>query len=258
MPLFQGTEPPSEDTPLSAEAHEKLSSLSDTHIRHGFIRKVYGILFSQLVLTFIVGGLVMRWGSSIRHHDPALVTGLMFTSLAVSLCVMCVFTCNPGLLQKPPQNYALLFFFTLAESCLVGFISCRYTQESVLIVVLITAVVVVGLTLFACQTKYDFSGLAPYIFAAVCVMAGIGLVFMIAALCGYANSPAFRALRMVYAGIGAALFSFYIVFDTQQIVGGKHVKFQFGVDDYCMAAITLYMDIIQLFLFLLELFGSRK
>ena len=41
-------------------------------------------------------------------------------------------------------------------------------------------------------------------------------------------------------------------------VGGKHSKYRFGVDDYCMAAINLYMDIVQLFLYLLQILGHLE
>lgn len=75
---------------------------------------------------------------------------------------------------------------------------------------------------------------------------------------GLAGSPAFHGMRLLYAFFGALLFSGFIVLDTQMIVGGKHSKYSFSLDDYCMAAINLYLDIIQLFLFLLELFGDRK
>ena len=51
-----------------------------------------------------------------------------------------------------------------------------------------------------------------------------------------------------------ALFSCYIVWDVQMIVGGKHQRAnQFGPDDYIIAAIALYLDIVNLFLYLLEL-----
>eukprot|EP00913_Durusdinium_trenchii_P007276 g6838.t1 len=62
---------------------------------------------------------------------------------------------------------------------------------------------------------------------------------------------------MLYAGFGALLFSGYIVLDTQLIIGGKHSSFQFGTEDYVMAAITIYLDIINLFLYILSLFGDR-
>ena len=64
--------------------------------------------------------------------------------------------------------------------------------------------------------------------------------------------------QKVYAGIGALLFSLYLVYDTQLIVGGTHRKHQFEIDDYAMAAICLYIDIIQIFMYILTLVGDRR
>ena len=56
---------------------------------------------------------------------------------------------------------------------------------------------------------------------------------------------------------GAIIFSFYIIYDTQLIIGGEHKKYQFDVDDYVFATITLYLDIINLFLYILDLLDRR-
>ncbi|CAJ1445306.1 unnamed protein product [Effrenium voratum] len=106
--------------------------------------------------------------------------------------------------------------------------------------------------------RYDFTGFMPYLFSALMVLFFFGLALSIASWCGAAGSGAFKVLNLVYAGLGALIFSFYIILDTQLIVGGKHNKHRFSIDDYCMAAINIYVDIIQLFLFLLELFGNRR
>jgi len=235
-----------------------LSGIESTAVRHGFIQKVYGILSVQLAVTTLVGGVVMKSAESMVHSNPGLTLTLMMLSFAATISVMCVFMCCPDTMRSSPTNYILLSVFTLAESVLVGFISSSYTQESVLIVLGITTIVVLSLTLFACQTKYDFTGLAPYFFCASMVLFSFGFVLMLCSWCGLGGSPAFSTLRLVYACGGALLFSGYIVFDTQLIVGGKHAKYQFSLDDYCMAAINLYLDIIQLFMFLLEIFGDRR
>ena len=47
-------------------------------------------------------------------------------------------------------------------------------------------------------------------------------------------------------------------YDTQLIVGGAHKKHQFGVDDYVFAALNIYLDIINLFLLLLQLLQDRR
>ena len=46
-------------------------------------------------------------------------------------------------------------------------------------------------------------------------------------------------LRNVYATLGAVLFSFFIIIDTQMLLGGKR-EFQLGPDDYVLAALQLY------------------
>ena len=38
--------------------------------------------------------------------------------------------------------------------------------------------------------------------------------------------PVMYTRNMIYAGLGAIIFSFYTIFDTQLIVGGKHNKFR--------------------------------
>jgi FtsH-binding integral membrane protein len=42
------------------------------------------------------------------------------------------------------------------------------------------------------------------------------------------------------------------------IIGGEHKAHKFTVDDYVFAALTLYLDIIQLFMRLLRLLGKKK
>lgn len=234
-----------------------LLGMSETSIRHGFIQKVYGILCMQLVLTTVLGATVMHYGRAWAKTNPTLVMTMLYTSLAVSVGMMFVFMCCPDTMRKTPTNYIMLLVFTLAESVLIGFVSIQYTANSVLMVFGITAFVVFSLTLFACQTTIDFTGMGPYLFCAVMVLMGFGFMISIAGWTGVGGQSLVGA-RLCYAVLGTLIFSAYLVFDTQLIVGGKHVRFQFGIDDYAMAAITLYIDIVQLFMMLLQLFGKRR
>ncbi len=61
----------------------------------------------------------------------------------------------------------------------------------------------------------------------------------------------------MYGCIGALLFSFFIVYDTQLIVGGQNRKYELAVDDYMAGAISLYLDIINMFIMFLSIFGDR-
>lgn len=227
--------------------------LSETSVRHGFVRKVYGILGTQLLVTTILGGTVMKKSESMAPEDAGV---LMFLSLAGSVATMMVFWCCPQVMRRSPTNYILLGMFTLAKSVMVGFICSQYSEESVLVALGMTCFVVAGLTAFAFQTKHDFTGFGPYLWCGSLVMLGISFTMMFASAFGLSGA-AFQTARLCMAGFGALLFSAYIVYDTQLIVGDKHAH-KFSVDDYAAAAIMLYIDIVQLFLYLLELFGDRR
>mmetsp|Transcript_3868 Transcript_3868/g.4808 ORF Transcript_3868/g.4808 Transcript_3868/m.4808 type:complete len:254 (+) Transcript_3868:29-790(+) len=247
----------SETTPILPGEND-LANITDTAVRHGFIQKVYGILGAQLVATSVVAGLITVFGANLVVYNPALVSVLMVLSMVMLISMTCVFICCPDTMRRSPTNYILLSLFTLAEAVLVGFICIQYTVQSVLVTFAVTAVVTLALTLFACQTKYDFTGFLPYMFAGCLVLCFMGLAISISAAFGAAGTGAFKVLNLVYASLGALFFSFYIILDTQLIMGGKHSAHRFQIDDYCMAAINIYMDIVQLFLFLLQLLGERK
>lgn len=244
-----------ERAPLS---ESPMVEAAEIQIRHGFIQKVYGILITQLSITLVISSLIVHLGRRWVVANPNLATTMICLGSVGSLLTMFVFICCPGAMRRSPTNYFLLFLFTICKSLLVGFISLAYTRESVIIALAITALIVISLTAFACQTSYDFTGYGPYLMCGLMCLICLGFTFFIASLVGLGNSPAFKTLRLVYAAGGAFLFSCYIVFDTQLIIGGKHNRYRFSIDDYAMAAINLYVDIVQLFLFLLELIGKRR
>lgn len=66
----------------------------------------------------------------------------------------------------------------------------------------------------------------------------------------FTNSPFIQAL---YCGLGVLLFGIYIVVDTQLIVGGRSAELE--IDDYFLGAMLLYVDIISIFIYILQLLG---
>ena len=147
-------------------------------------------------------------------------------------------------------SYIFLGLFTVAESVLLGVVCAAYTVDSIMIAVGVTALLTVGLVLFATTTKQDFTGAGPYLFLALWMLMIYG--FMLSFF------PYFRSVQTAYSLIGVVIFSFYVVFDVQLILGGKHNRFKFGVDEYVFAALAVYLDIINLFLRFLELFGRQR
>lgn len=247
-----------ERRPIAAHAPEELAAITDVAIRNGFVRKVFSILGFQLLLTTAIAAGVVNYGDALIKKNPSLVVFLLTLSAAVTVGMSCIMFCCSDMMRKSPTNYIILVVFTVAEAFLVGFIAVQYTAQSVLVTFAITAGIVLMLTLFACQTKYDFTGFLPYFFMASLCLLGLGFALSLASWLGASQNGAFRTMYLVYAAFGALLFSGYIILDTQMIIGGKHAKFRFCIDDYCFAAIHIYLDIVNLFIFLLQLFGERR
>jgi len=219
--------------------------------RKGFVGKVYGILCVQLLLTVAIAAPIATqsvvW---VQSH-----AWIMYASLAGMIACMCVMLCCAPVLRKYPQNYIFLFVFTCIMSVMVGFTSAMYTWQSVLLAAGATVLIFLLLSCYAWFTTTDFTGFGPYLFAALSVLMVFGMLIMIMSYCGIVV----QWMMMVYDILGVLLFSFYIVYDTQLMLGdwGGH-KLQFSLDDYCFAALTLYLDIINMFLFLLSMLGGRK
>merc|ERR1712217_395425 len=156
---------------------------------------------------------------------------------------------------KYPTNYIFLSVFTALYGVILGIVSSMYTLPSVLLAAGLTAGIFLSLTVYAMATTRDFTGCGPYLFVA---LSGLVLFGFASFALGAFFPHLYSMSRMIYAGSGAVLFSFYIVFNTQLIVGGQHKHGEFSVDDYAFAALSLYLDIINLFLMLLNITGHRR
>lgn len=236
-----GDEPPS-----YGGYNDSTGSFSEINIRHGFIRKTYSIVSLQMLITTAIT-------AAIIFIDPVKNffysnSWILWVFIAGTFIIMMVLACCEGVARSYPLNMILLMAFTLLESCIVGAISSVYETSTVLIAVGITAVVVIAITIFAFQTKIDFTGMGIYLFVFSIVLLVFGII------AAFMHS---KILQIVYAAIGAMLFSFYLVFDTQLMLGGKH-KYSISPEDYIMAALNLYIDIINLFLMILRLVGSAR
>jgi len=222
------------------------NSFGEKSVRLGFIRKVYSLLCAQLVLTmaFIGFFFIKPVGEFAREN-----TWLMWVAMVVSFALLITLACCESVRRKSPQNLIFLGLFTAAEGWLVGMICSTYQVTEVLIAVAVTAGVVLALTLFAMQTKIDFTAWGGALLAVlvVFVLAGLIAVFF----------KETRTVRLVYASIGAIIFSLYIIFDTQMMLGGKH-KYALDPEEYVFASLNLYLDIINLFLYLLQIIGAAR
>jgi protein lifeguard len=220
----------------------------DKNIRHGFIRKVYSLLTIQMIFTVGVSTLFVCNEDVKKFAVSEGGQACMWVSIVGMFGIMITMICSSNSMRKYPTNYIILSIFTIFTSYMVGSISASYKTSSVAMAFGATVAVTVALTIYAWQTKYDFTTMGGMLIGGLMGIIAISIINIFVQ-----NS----ILQTVIAGFGVLIFSCYIVYDTQLIVGGKHRKLQFGIDDYVLATISLYLDIINLFLYLLQLIGGR-
>ncbi|CAG8948672.1 hypothetical protein HYFRA_00001792 [Hymenoscyphus fraxineus] len=208
-------------------------------IRMAFVRKVYSILTAQLVATAALSSLSF-WSSSYKDWVQG-HSWMMFVSLFGAIGFMLLTYWKR---KSYPTNLLFLSGFTALEAYSVSVIVSFYDSKIVLEAVLLTAGLFVALTLFACQTKYDFTSWMPYLFGSLWALILFG--FMAAFF------PHNSMIELAYSGIAALIFSAYILVDTQLIMRHYHVEEEIA------AAISLYLDIINLFLAILRILNQQN
>ncbi|KAJ7551950.1 hypothetical protein O6H91_06G035700 [Diphasiastrum complanatum] len=148
--------------------------------------------------------------------------------------------------QKHPVNFALLGLFTVSLSLTIG-VSCAFTRgELVLEALILTATVTLGLTAYtywASRKGYDFNFLGLVLFVVVITLIMWSLI--------QAFFPASKLSLSIYGGIATVIFSAYIVYDTNNLIK------RFSYDEYIWASVSLYLDILNLFLSILNILRAQ-
>ncbi|KAL1997192.1 hypothetical protein VTN49DRAFT_7339 [Thermomyces lanuginosus] len=208
-------------------------------IRMQFIRKVYSILTAQLIFTTILSS-ISFFSDTYRtwiQTNPWLV----FVSLIGAIVFMFLTFWKR---RSYPTNLLFLSVFTALEAYAISVVTSFYSSRIALQALMITQGIFVFLTLFACQTKYDFTSWVPYLTGALWVLILFGFISWI--------FPMGSTGELIYSGVAALIFSAYILVDTQMIMRHYHVEEEIA------AAISLYMDILNLFLAILRILNSQS
>jgi len=233
------------------------SGFDNHNVRQRFIKKVTGILGIQLLMTF---GLVLATnltcdaktedGGSVYQvcMGPGTLFSmpLVFTSMAGSIILLFgALCCCNSLLRKSPHNFIFLFVWTLMESHLVAFAALKYNPSAVTLAMGITAGIVLLVSGLVWFTKFDFTKLLP-------AMIIVCFVWFFCTLFGRMFFGEW--MSGLYAAIGCTIFTIFLAIDLKMIVGGG--KYELSEDDYVLGAIYIYLDIINIFLYILQFFNS--
>merc|ERR1740138_113467 len=115
------------------------------------------------------------------------VQGMLVLSFIMTTTTVCAMMCSKDLVKKSPQNYIVLSVFTVFEGVMVGAFCAHFSLESIVMALLVTTFVVVGLTIFAYTTKTDFTGMGPYLVAAMLALCGV--IFAMGIVCQFGVCP---------------------------------------------------------------------
>mmetsp|Transcript_41883 Transcript_41883/g.91354 ORF Transcript_41883/g.91354 Transcript_41883/m.91354 type:complete len:248 (+) Transcript_41883:84-827(+) len=219
--------------------------MAEESVRRAFVQKVYSLVAVQLVATAILATPIATAGEQWLQENSGLllISTMAFLILAVSM------GCCSHLLRLHPWNLLILACFTALEAISVGFYCAMYEMQSVLWCLAATGAVAGALTAVAFSGKVDVTGMGSYLRATSLALFVIGLGGLMF------GAP---LMQLAYAAGSVVLFAGYLVYDTQLVVGGKHQEKRFNIDDYVLAALSIYMDLVRLFLFLLRLMGERR
>ena len=214
------------------------------------MNKVYGLMSVAMVLT---GGVAWAVGTNDAMIAAIFMTPLKWVVMFAPLIMVFVIA---GMINRLSVAAAQLLFYVYAS--LVGlslsFIFAVYTQTSIAQTFLVTAIAFAGLSLYGYTTKRSLSAMGAFL-----MMGLIGLI--VAMIVNMFLGSA--ALSFAISSIGVLIFAGLTAWDTQKIKMDYVAHAQVGDSDWLgksaiMGALTLYLDFINMFMFLLHFLGGSR
>lgn len=210
---------------------------SDTALVN-FVKTTYKFFAGSLLLAFI--GVLVGW------QNPAMVAQYKIPLFILEIGLIF----GLGFVQnKPGINLAVFALFAFVSGLtlvpLLAFVMVK--NPAIIAQALAMTTIIFGImSVYALKTKRDLANMGTALFwsaIVICVFALLNLFVF--------KSP---MLQFAIASVVVIIFSLYIAYDTQNIVRGRY-------DNPIMAAISLYLDVLNIFTALLQIlgiFGSDK
>lgn len=214
------------------------------------MNKVYGTMSVGLLLTFAAAWAVGNNAAAMQ----TLFTG--FTRYIVMFAPLIMVFAFGAMINRLSAAGAQLFFyaFSAVMGVSISYIFAIYTGVSVAQTFLVTSIAFAGLSLYGYTTKKDISGWGAFL-----IMGVIGLI--VASIVNiWLASP---ALHFAVSAIGVLIFAGLTAYDTQKIKNTYIEHAAHGDSEWLgkaaiMGALNLYLDFINMFMFLLSFMGNRE
>lgn len=204
------------------------------------VRRTYGLVFLGIIVTMIGAAFTMNQPAlleqSARH--PFITFLLFFGALFLAQRAHRTF----------PANIALTMLATFIAGVMIAPLLWYYNRTQPGIVGqagILTFATFAVLSLYATFSRRDFSAWGGFFMVGVIVLLVTSLLNWF-----FKNETA----SLWIAAVTVFVFGGLLVFDTWRIVRSN----QYGPDDYVPAAVSIYLDLLNIFLAILRLLGGRR
>lgn len=211
-------------------------------------RTGYGTLSKQLYSFLVcgwtaIGVATSAWASSISH-DWELNWVILLGVLAVAIAGVFVSTMN----DNPVLSFLGYIMITIPFGLMLGPVVALYTEASVFKVFFLTTIVVVSLGFVGATIPDSLDSWAGPLLGGLLLLLG-GL--FIVPLAGFFGFPV-RAAMTVLDWVGLLLFGALVIFDLN-----RAMRIPYTMDNAIDSAVGIYLDIANIFIRLLSLFGVK-
>jgi len=220
------------------------------------MNKVYGLMSVGLLVTALVAWAVGTNDALLSIlRDPATLSPNILGWIVMFAPLGMVFAFGAAINRLSAAG-AQLFFYTFAAvmGLSISWIFAVFTGFSIAQTFLVTSIAFAGLSLWGYTTKRDISGWGAFL-----MMGLIGII--VASIVNiFLGSP---AIHFAISIIGVLLFAGLTAYDTQKIktdyIAHAHaMDSEWLAKSAIMGALNLYLDFINLFMFLLQFLGDRE
>ena len=179
--------------------------------------------------------------------------GMTLLGMIVAFSPIAVLLIGRMAFKQSPRSSGIVYWTVVALfGASLGDIALIYRVDSIFMTFLITAAAFGSLSLVGYTTKKDLSAFGSFLIVGLVglIIASVVNMFLVSS-----------ALAFVVNIVGVLIFAGLIAFDTQRL---KMTYYQLGGDQSAMGvatnygALSLYLDFLNLFLFLLRLVGGRR
>lgn len=206
--------------------------------RATLVRRTYSLVFVSVLFTVA--------GSMFGLSQPALLQAVAAHPIISMLAMFAPLFMAMRARHAFPANIGLVLLFTFAMGVVISPALYIYGQQKPGLITQ-AAMLTIGafgvLTAYAFASRRDFSAWGSFFMVGLWVLIGTSLLNLF-----FRNA----AMDLWLAGVTVLVFSGLLVFDTWRI------RNQYGPDDYVPAAVAIYLDLLNLFMAILRIFGGSR